>query len=85
MMAKEKYLKGEDITVCLIENEGVTYKGYFYPDCYLEGWNGKGTACIEVDGWLCLFMPNGGFATSCKIEKELARKGYRKTLNRLLR
>jgi len=61
-IAIEKYLKGEDITVCLIENGGVTYKGYFYSDCYLEGSNGRGTACIEVDGYLHVFTPGGRFA-----------------------
>jgi hypothetical protein len=31
-IAKEKYLNGKDITVCMVINSGVVYKGAFYSD-----------------------------------------------------
>lgn len=66
--AKEKYKKGEDITICLIEDDGVIYKGRFYSDCMLEPWNGKAAICIEIDGFLHLFTPNGNFATAIRLD-----------------
>jgi len=84
-IAEEKFAKKRDITVCMVINSGVVYQGGFYPDCYLEGYEGFATYCIEVDGWLHLFTPNGRFAKAFKIDRALGAKGYRKILNRLLK
>lgn len=69
--AKDKYKKGEDITICLIENDGVIYKGKFYSDCMLEPWNEKAAICIEVDDFLHLFTPNGSFASAIRLDTGL--------------
>jgi hypothetical protein len=84
-IAMEKFSKKQDITICTIVNSGVIYKGGFYPDCYLENYEGKATACIEVDSFLCLFTPDGVFACAYKIDSGNEKKGYKKTLNRILK
>lgn len=84
-IAKEKSAKKQNITVCTIINSGVIYQGGFYSDCYLEAYEGFPTYCIEVDGWLHLFNPNGDFATSIVVDRVLGRKGYRKALNRMFK
>lgn len=84
-IAKEKFAKKQDITVCTIMDSGVIYKGGFYPDCYFEEYEGEPAFCIEVDDWLNLFMPNGDFACGYRLNKAFARKGYRKILNRMIK
>lgn len=84
-IAEEKFAKKRDITVCTVVNSGIIYQGGFYPDCYLETYEGFATYCVEVDGWLHLFTPDGRFAKSFKIDKALGIKGYRKALNRLMK
>jgi len=83
--AKEKFAKKQNITVCMIINSGVIYKGGFYPDCYLEDYEGMATFCIEVDDFLNIFMPNGEFACAYRMDKIIARKDYLKILNRTLK
>ncbi len=82
-IAKEKFEKKQDITVCIVIDSGVIYQGGFYPDCYLEDYKCEFAYCIEVEGFLHLFMPNGKFACGMRIDKDLAKQGYRKALNRL--
>lgn len=70
-IAKEKFAKDKDITVCTVvvrgtsKNCGVIYKGEFFPDCYLDDTNGESAYVIEdEDGvGLCIFTPRKTFAT----------------------
>lgn len=84
-IAKEKFEKKQDITVCIVVDSGVIYQGGFYPDCYLEDYKCEFVYCIEIEEFLHFFMPNGKFATAYRIDKVGARKGYRKALNRMLK
>lgn len=74
-IAKEKFAKKKDITVCKVIAQGktkicgVVYKGLFYPDCYFDDEEGQVAYVIEDDNGegICLFMANGTFATWCRL------------------
>lgn len=84
-IAKEKYLKGEDITICIVIDSGVVYKGGFYPDCYLKSFEGKAVGCIEVGEFLHIFNFLGSFICAYRIEVLFAKKDYKKTLKSILK
>lgn len=84
-IAKEMYLKGKNITVCIVLNSGVAYKGGFYPDCYLEKFEGKSVGCIEVGEFLHIFNPLGSFVCAYRMGVLFGEKEYKKTLKSILK
>ncbi|WP_060826163.1 hypothetical protein [Sulfurospirillum cavolei] len=73
-IAKEKFAKNKDITVCQVVARGktnicgVVYKGLFYPDCYFDDKEGQVAYVIEDGEGICLFTSDGTFATRYKLD-----------------
>lgn len=84
-IAKEKYLNGKDITVCMVINSGVVYKGAFYSDCLLGNFEETAAGCIEVSEFLHIFNFLGDFVCAYRIDSCFGDKEYKKALKKVLK